>query len=446
MADIFVRGFTGLNTNTGADWNNAKASVAGALLIAVSNDRILVDQSETFNAGAAITWTPPAGNISIISAVRSGTTGFSPAWGAQEAVGPFAAAITIAGAAGSSMYVYGMSLFAGSTNSATNVINLLNTNAVSSSLYLDGCTLQVPTISAAAFVQCGLSAQSGTRSLFITVRNCTFAYGSRAGSAISVGDGVVEFIDLTLSFGATKPAQIFTASSLADSPVVLVRDSDLSSITVSSLLLTTNFSNGTFLFKNNKLVGGLFYTGTFPFGSGSLTIRNCTSPTYATSFLEYYSFFGLYTADPGAYVANTDAAVYAGTPVCWNINTGGLTSEFSPFVTQMLEVWNDVTGTRTATVEICSSFFGPFTDRQVWMEGTYDPSLAGAITNRNSQPFVGTGANHPTSTTPWSFTPNSQQQLQLTFTATVVGVLQVRIYIGMPSVSNFYINPVVKLS
>jgi len=79
MAYIYVRGTNGLNTNSGADWDNARQTVTSALSIVTSGDIILVDNAESFTAGAAITYTPPANlsQYSIMSALRSGTTGFT---------------------------------------------------------------------------------------------------------------------------------------------------------------------------------------------------------------------------------------------------------------------------------------------------------------------------------------------------------------------------------
>ncbi len=445
MANIFVRGATGVNTNTGADWNNAKQTVAGALAIAVSNDRILVDKDEQFTANAAITWTPPAGNVSILSVLRSGTTGFSKFIGARESVGGVLGAFTIAGAAGSSMYVWGMQVFAGTTNTSSNNLNLLTTVSVSATLYLDSCTLTLSTIAAAASLICGPTGQAASRSNSITLRNSSFVYGSRAGSAITLGDITLEFINQGLVFGATKPAQLFTVGSIADTPIVLVRDCDWSGAFANPLVLMTNLSSGAILFKNSKFGSSTVTVSSFAFGAWSLLLRNCIMPGY-TALLDNYNFSGYHTVNTGMYLTNSDAAAYAGASACWEVVTFAGATEFTPFITQILEVWNDVTGTRTATVEICSTVSGPYTDRDIWMEATYDSSILAGVSNRNADPFVGTGANHPTSTVPWAATTVSKQQLQVTFTASVVGPLQVRIYIGLPSFVSFFINPVIKLT
>src|SRR5258707_8183174 len=127
MANIFVRGTTGSNANTGADWNNAKQTVAGGLAVAATNDIIYVDNGESFTANAAITWTPvTSGNVSIISALRSGTSGATPATGAAESVGAASSAFTINGAVSAGVYIFGMAINGGTNNSAVAVINVQN--------------------------------------------------------------------------------------------------------------------------------------------------------------------------------------------------------------------------------------------------------------------------------------------------------------------------------
>jgi len=443
MAEIFVRGASGLNTNSGADWLNAKKSIAGALAIAVSNDVILADNTEMFTGitVAEVTWTPPAGgNVSIISALKlDDDVLWEKSWGASETLTTINGPITVAGTNGSSMYVYGMELVGNSASNGLNGVSLLQTLAVSSTLFMENCDFRLTSINTVNLA-CGVPAASSMRGTNITLKDCTIRVtGSRLGEAVRVGKCFLEMISCEFIFsGANKPATIFAPISVNDYNWVTVRDCDFQVTVSAAMLLLTNMASSTFLFKNCKL--RQTFTGGWAPGVASVTFRNClANGGVDTIFFEYHNYYGSLITTTVAYM--TDGVVFDGVPVSWLISSGAR-NEYNPFVCPIIEVWNDTTGTRTATIEITSDV--AVTDREIWVEATYDYFTTTLISNRNADPFIGTPVAHPSSSAVWVSGQTSKQKLEFSFTTTRVGLLQARIYIASSAAT--YINPMITLS
>ncbi len=458
MANLFVRGSSGSNANTGADWNNAKQSVAGALAIAASGDVILVDNGETYTQSGAITWTPPAGgNVSIISAVRSGTSGFTWGAGATEACGAVTAAFTIAGTSSanttSSMYVYGMTISAGSNNSSACTISLLASATINAFLEMVSCTLDLKTANATAAIIYGLTISTASRSLTIRQTNCTLlCSGSRAGTFLTLGDANVEMINPTISTtGGTKPAVLFGMIALADSANLVVRDGDLSGYSTSSgaLFSVTNWAASQALLKNLKLSGTpTLTTGTWPGGVGSITVRNCDSADTINTF-QFVNSYGTLTVNGTTYL--TAGPQFNGAGVSWKIVTTTLASEYLPFITPPIEIWGTLTSAQTAELEFVRDSASSLTDREIWSDLEYPASASfpnyTRATSRNANPFTGSGSNQTTSSAGWTGTGGFsvgalKQKLQVAFTAAEVGLLQSRVFVGKAS-ETVYVNPAI---
>jgi hypothetical protein len=451
MATYYVRGSTtasgtiGSNAAAGTSWTVPKQTVAGALAIAglTSGDIIVVDYQGGFTAGAVVTWTVPAAvlNIAIISVVPSGTTGFTKSAGARESVGAFSGAFSIAAAGNATnIYVYGMTIEAGSTAGATNHINLHITSAISATLTLEDCVLGVRATNTASIV-CGLTSAAASRSTVINLRNCSLEFAARLGTAILVAESFVEMVGCTITVGATQPAQLFAISNIADIATVTVMGMSLAGIT-SAFLLLTNMSSSQFLVKNCEL-GATTTTGTWPGGIGSITLRNCAAADVITNF-EYRDAYGTV-----AVATDTSLnAEFGGIGVSWLVTTTASASEFRPFVSPLLEIWNEGLSAQTATIELTMDG-SPYTDRQLWAALTYPASAANprytVIENRNDAPFTGTGVAHPTSSAAWTGAHTNKQALELAFTASEIGLLQAQISVAAPS-TTLYVNPVIDLS
>ncbi len=442
---------TGSDANACTDWSIPCATVAGALGKATPTI-IAVDKTGSFVATAAITWTPPATGIAIISSTNgvTGTTiAYSP--GAAESIGAASNNFVIAGAAGSSMYVYGMTL-TGTTNNATNNIVVLGTATANDKIIFQSCTLSVPTINTSAVISFGNGATKGTS---VTAIDTTFSFGSRTGNAFIVVTADVELINPTFTFGATKPSPLFSGAATASPGKLNVRDGDISSFTGAALIAANTIDNTSILLQNLKISATpTITTGTWNPGNGSITLRNVDSADTTYAF-QYINAFGTLTAENTDYVT-TSGATFNGAPIGWKVVTSALANESFPFVLPPLAIWNTTTTAQTYAIEIAQvNGAAALTDRQIWSDIDYANSTSfpsyTQTSNRSAGPFVTTGVAHATSTNPWTV-PNIgaspvTQKLQsgtattpASFTASETGLLLSIIKIGVATLT-MWINP-----
>jgi hypothetical protein len=449
MATIFVSAVDGTNADNGSTWALAKQTVAGALAIAASGDIILVDNAGTFTAGAAITWTPPAGNVAIISVNRSG--GNAWAAGAIENVGGSASAFLVNGAAGSAMFVYGMTLRGGASASASCVITILGTNSVNSYFEAKACTLDLAaSTSNLPQIHLGQGSNGSSRALSIKLNDCTFlCSGSRFGNFISI-NSTVEIVNPTISLtGANKPAGLFSTNLVNNHDRMLIRDGTIAGYNVSggAYFDLTNMA-GIEVTLVNLITSSTpaLTTGSWPAGgTGSITQRNVDSANTDYVF-SYQNARGTLTVDTGVYMDG--GASFNSQNVSWKIVTTSAASEFTPFVTPPLAIWDTSTSAQTATWDIVRDSATNLTDRDIWpaidyaASGTTTQYTAGS--GRNANPFTGTGTNWAASSETWtgtgSFTNPNKQTMSIALTAARDGLLQGRVYVGLAS-ATIYLNP-----
>jgi len=446
MADIFVSSVDGDNADSGASWALAKQTITGALAIAADGDVIKVDSAHSFTATAAITWTPPAGRVAIISVNRAG----SDAWlaGASESVGAANVAFTVANAAASSMYVYGVTLNGATNSSSSATITLANVGGVSSALELVGCTLDLKTANATATIALGAAAGSTVRYTRIKLVNCTIIIsGSRAGSGITVNNAVADFSGCTVSAtGGSVPAQLFSIGSTASAPVVEIRDSTLSGYAGAAYFAVTNLVAAQITLTNVRLnATPTITTGTWAGGPGFITLRNVDSGNTIDSF-EFRNAYGTLTENASIYAASGASFNSAG--ISWQIVTTSECNESFPFVCPWLRIWNTVTTAQTATVETIRDNATPLTDREIWFDLSYPNSASlptgTTATDRNANPLTGTAVNQTSSSTSWTgtggFSNPDKRTLDVALTTNVVGPVRGRPVVAKAS-TTLYVSP-----
>lgn len=450
MTTYFVSSVDGNNADSGLTWALAKQTVAGALAVpAVSGDIILVDSAHAFTATAAITWTPPAGNIAIISVNRAG----GDAWlaGASESIGAANSQFLIANAAGSAMFVYGMSLFGGTNNNANCFITLLTSTSGISSLEMVSCTINLQSVNTSGVLNFGTSVATTARSNRIRLLNCTLQCdASRAGTFALIQRARVELINPAFAMnGATKPAILFAGATAGDTGSILIRDADLTGYAVSggAYFGVANFNTISAVVENCKISATpSITTGAWPGGEASITLRNVDSGDTINSF-EYRDAYGTITENASIYF---DAgADFNGAGISWQIVTTAAANEYTPFVTPIVgEIWNTTTSAQTAEIELVRDSATALTDREIWSGIDYPASASfpnyTRASNRHANPFTGTGAAQPTSTGAWTgtggFSNTTKQKLQHAFTAAEVGMLTARVHVGKAS-ETLYLHP-----
>lgn len=454
MTIYFVSAVDGNNADTGADWANAKQTVAGALAIAglAAGDAIYVDNAGTFTAAAAITWTLPAFRIAIVSVNRAG----GDAWtaGAIEAVGAASAAFTITQADGSSLYVYGMQLDGGTNSSSAADVIIGGGGSAAGRLAFKSCKLRLlSTSTAGAVIHLGPSTAASTnRQSKIDLDDCEFTLPNRAsGNCFYIGMVDVAFVNPTFVYaGAGRPTPLFAFTTIGgQQPKFCLRDGDASGFVSGALFDVTNFTAGSVLLKNLKLhTTPTLVTGTWPNGDGSITLRNVDSADTINTF-EYHSRLGDLTETASVYA--TGGASFNAAGIGWQIVTTAACDEGNPFVVPALFLWNTATSAQTATVEIANNSATALTDREIWLELSYPASAAfpnyANDDDRNANPFTGTAANQATSTNGWTGLggTNTQQKLTVAFTAAEVGLLEGRVAVAKAS-QTLFLDPKLKVA
>lgn len=449
----FVDGTAGLDTNAGTSWSVPYQTVNKGLSVSAAGDIVVVGSTGSFTATAAITWTPPAGGIAVISCTNAGS-GTATTWatGATEIIGAASSPFTIAAAAGSGVFAYGMHITAGSNNNANCYIALSPTAAVNGYFEAWSCTFELPGISTGSFVDIGPVANAGQGSK-LRLRDCTaLVSGSRGGSIIDLEGGSAEFINLTISTtGATKPVNIFQSPAKSAQCAVTVKDSDLSGFSTASsgIVLLTNWAQCSLQLINCKLhATPALTTGTWPEGLGFITVRNSDSANtdYVSKYVDAY---GTLTASNTIY--KNSGSTFNSENVSWQIVTTSLASEFKPFKTPFLQIWDSLTSAQTATVDIArASGSANLTNRDVWVTLDYSNGATTTqytnATGRNANPFTGTAVDWTASSATWTGISTPVVQILNpagnagTVTPARAGTCQARIFVGVAS-ATIYVNP-----
>jgi hypothetical protein len=436
-----------VGTGTGATWANAFTTVTLGLAGSAAGDVLLCNSTHSVTANAALTWTPPAGGIAIISVTPSGAASYSAfTAGAAESVGTGNAAFGVAAATGSGMYLSGMSI-TGGTGGSSAVVNLCITNVTGAYLEMIGCTVVVPQATTAGqIIMLGSGTSSSAK---IRARNCTFTCsGSRAGTFIFVNAGQVDLINPTFSItGGTKPTSLFgfNFDSLVTS--LTIRDGDISGYAVSggSYFLLTLLGASQILLKNVIISATPTLTsGSWPGGPGSITLRNVDSGNTNYEF-EYLDAYGTLTFD--STVSKNSGFTLAGTAGSWKIVTTASANEYRPFISPIFQLWGTSTSAETGTVDVAqASGATNLNDRNCWVTGESATSATTTQytfqTGRNAQPFVGTPVDWSASSATWTglSTPNKQLLSLGPFTPARAGTMQFRVFVAAAT-TTVYVNP-----
>ncbi len=436
----FVAAGSGNNANNCTDWSTPCQSVAGALA-KTTPTVIAVDAAGTFTATAAITWTLPAGAISIISSTN-GTTGttITPSAGATEAIGAASNTFIVGTGVATAAYIYGMHLTS-STNAATSTLALGSGGSGNSVMYWSSSTFELAGASTGQTINPSIVP-------FMQFLNCTFLVsGSRAGNIFSLANSDLDIVNPTITTsGGTKPTAIFSPVTTSFARVT-VRDGDITGFATASsgLVSLTGFNSGGFLFKNLKTSATpTTTTGTWPAASGgTIMLRNVDSGNTLYKF-EVDQAQGTLTIDASNYL--TAATQFNSVPYAWKIVTSANASQSNPFRLPLIEQWNTNTSPQTLNIEFAqNSSATALTDQAIW--STMDYSNSGSfpsysvVSNRNANPITGTPANQTTSAAGWTgLTTPTTQALASAFTASAVGTIQARVSIGIAT-TTLWVNP-----
>lgn len=454
MANIYVRSTDGLDTDTGATWALAKATLAGAAAIDAAGDTVYISNvhNESTNAAISLVFAvDPANPVRIICAndAAEPPTAVSSAGVVATGNGSLYN-IAIQG----SLYCYGVSFRAAVGNTAnSSFIYLANSTAAHNQVY-ENCTFDLATTVASSNprIQMGVDG-AGNTTPQVVWKNCTAKLGNALHS-ISL-----QWVDFTwkggsIGAGSAAVTTLFKTAGTARNARAVIDGVDLSNAASSaSLVDVTGIGNSRYVFRNCKLPAawsGTLTTGAFVMPAQRISMYNCDSAdTNYRLWIETYAG----NIKHETTIVRTGGASDGTTTLAWTLVTSASANALTaPLTTDEIVRWNDtVASPVTATVEIVhdaqgAGAGGAFTNEEVWLEvmylGTSGVPLGSFVSNAKAT-VLSAASDQPSSTATWTttgLTTPVKQKLSVTFTPQEKGFIHARVHLGKAS-KTLYVDP-----
>lgn len=433
MANIYVRSTDGSDTDSGATWALAKATLAGAAAIDAVGDTIFFSQSHA-ESSAMGTIALAGTNASPTRLICANDAAEPPTSQANTATITSTGNITFSGA----LVAEGITFVAGFGSSGTVSTNF--SGSTGATAVLQDCVIHIASTSSASRID--FTTGPGSYANFLDV-DVKFAH---AGQGIRPQSGaVIRWDGGSLLSGGTSPTTFMLPTGSAGANVV-ISAFDLSNASAGINLVAAGTPTRS-IWRNCKLPAswsGAFVTGTPLNAIERHEFHNCDSA--GTNYrLHIRDFAG--TLDSETTLVRSGGATDGTTPISWKIVTNGNTKERTPFITPEFGQWGDTTGTsRTVSVEILHDSTTDLTDADIWLEVLYlgtAGSTLGAIASGARTNVLGGTTAHASSSATWTttgMTNPKKQTLSLTFTPQMAGVYACRVKVGDASYTVYVDN------
>lgn len=442
MATYYV--YHGGNNTTGADWTNAKTTLAAAVTAATTaGDIILVASDHTGDNALAADTTYTAGPtlLSIISVNR--TTNVPELMSSFIGHASLNRSVTFNSAALGRLYLYGLAIkISGST---VDSINLQTAN--DGHIELENCELTFASTASNSRLILGNSGSStaqgyvrlvNTSISFANASQCIQSYAivemytcytagaalykifQNAVAGLSGGNTYCEGCDFS---SAASGAYIIDNSS-QPGPINLV---------MVNCKLPTSFIMMNAGVNNNK-------------STGEVTLYNCASGD-THYFLGHKDELGSTIAVSNIYPNDSNTG-----NITWFINSTAYATFGTPYYTPWFDVYHSGTASITPTIEILrEGSTTAYKDDEVWADFSFQATANSTqSTIKTTRPLpLATGTNIPTGigvanwtgdTGAWSGVITSPAT-----TPAEVGHLRARVCVGKASVTDLYVDPTIRL-
>lgn len=444
MANIYVRSTDGNDADDGSTWALAKATLAGALVIATASDIIWVSQDHAESAAGAKTLTFPTtpglrilcGNDSAEPPTALATTASITTTGNN--------AITIPSGFA---YVYGVIFNSGTGNSAASDL-LIAGAALAKGMVFESCQFNNLSTSASADPKIGAPASANNDDDLLTFINSSFSFGS-TGQTIFAQYGRLIFQGITLT-GASAPSTLFTLLANVGTDMT-IEGSDLSGLAFTNMFDVTAAGTIKVTLRNTKLPASItVVTGTNPGPGGPLVrMHNCDSADTNYRFAEH-SFEGSIVNETT--IVRTGGASDGTTPIAWKMVSSAGTLFWHPLQSPEIVRWNEAVGSPlTVTVEFVHDSVTNAQDDEIWLEveylGTSGTPLGIRASDRMTN-ILSTPADQADSSEAWTTTglanPNTRK-LSVSITPQEKGFIHARVMVANPS-TTYYIDPLMTVA
>lgn len=436
MANIYVRSTDGSDGDSGATWALAKATVTGALAIAVAGDTIWVSQAHAANPGAAITWTFPGtpvvnpvrilcGNDSAEPPISLATTGF------ETTGGNFA--FTTVGFG----YVEGMGIRTGNAGAGAAASIVLGGSTTPSGQYFKNCAFFLNNTSVTG-VNLGQAAAATNDDNQIVLDSCSHRCGA-IGQAIILRHGRQHIKNLSLDASGSTPTNLFfiNPGTQADA---LIEDSDLTGRLFTNLLSWGSGSPNTVIVRNCKVPAGINPTnGTNPGPGGTRLLMDRCANGDIQSYTYEADWTGVNEYTSAIYL-NAGATDADGTHYSSRMTANANTSLYHPLRGRESFFYVTTIGSPvTLGVEVAvdgASVTLQNDDAYIEVSAlTTSGGTAGALQSSRVPSVIATPTNLPTSSATWTGLggTNSKFRISITFTPQERGMYSWRVCVAEAS-------------
>ena len=432
-------------SGTNADWAGAYATMAAAITASAAGDVFWVSSahSETPSSALSLTFKGTLASPNrVLCVVESGASGISGLSNTAVIGTSGANALTLVSG---NVYYYGIIFRVGVSQSSGSCIININTSAslLDEAVCFENCSIENQSNSSGAIINIG-----GNGTLRARFVNTNFRFGN-AGSRIAVANSRVSIEGGAAVSGTTTPTTQMFLGNGGRGMQIDINGFDFS-----------NFSSSLVVFNPGSAVN-----------MHPSKMRNCRMPTSWASFSTAVTPIARSesnNADTGSTIGRLWVEDYCGTITNENtiVRTGGASDGTTGISWKMVSnanaeypllrlesgeivAWNELTGSRTVTVEIIHSGVGAgasgdFRDDEIWLEVVSLDSasyVVGALTSTMALPET-TPADHANSSETWASSPATpvKQYLQAAISPDLKGYISCRVVLAQAS-KTVYIDP-----
>lgn len=437
MADRYFRSVDGLNTDSGATWDLAKASVHGTTNAA--GDRLFLSQSHS-EANTAAATVATAGTLAAptymaaVSDAAEPPVAYASGRAAVRTVGAFG--ITITG----NCFIEKVEFAPGETSgSAAN----LTMGANDIRQVYRGCLFRLASVAAATNIVVGAGSSAVETS--ISWDQCDYSTAN-AAHRINVTQARFRWKGGTLINGGAVPTALMSAAS--DQCDILIEGLDLSAGSTSMVLFNPSGAAGKAVARGLKLPDG--WTGT-PGVPATPSCRNELWDSWAGS-----SYIRVWVSEYAGRVRDDESRLISASGYSLLMAS---TANCRPIVNTLegVELAAKLTSSGapvTASVEILHDGAAALTDADIWLEVSYMGASGQVIVDDHVPIQFGVATAQGVSSATWTGAtgtgPNGSavwhtRKLSVTFTPSAAGIITGRVFLAKASTS-VYVNPVLELS
>lgn len=442
MANWYVRS-AATGTGTGADWTNAKTTLAAAFAAGAAGDTFFVSDDHAETQATAMTLTSPGTAASPCLVLCVHHLGSVPPVSADLRT---TATITTTGASAITYdgyaYVYGVTPNAGNSASASAGHNF---TSAAFGWTLDSCLLKSLQTNANGGVSVGIN--GGTSSVGYLKLINTPIFFSSASAQVSMNAGTLVWENTASAVQGTAPTTLFRSPGHGGNASCI--GVDFSAVGSGHNLVDMTGKHCDYYFQDCELGASVTLATGAASGQGGvrLEVVNCDS---GNTNYRYFRQDSQGSIQQETTIIRTNGATDGTTGVSRKMISTASAKWHAPLSSQWVLYWDDSPGSKTIAIPVITDGV-TLTNADAWIECNYLGTTAlplGKFANDATADALASGTNQPTDTSTWTttgLTSPVKQLLSATFTTTLKGLVRARVRLAKPS-TTLYFDPLILAS